>query len=269
MLIIGEKINASNKSVAEAIGKRDEEFIKNLAKSQADAGADFIDVNAGIRHSSRQDEGAIMEWLVEVIQSATDKPLVIDSDAPNVIQAALRKYRGEKIIINSVTIEHERLSSIGSLAAERKTWVVALAMGADRIPGNAEQRLTACDVIMSHLVRLGVEADKVFFDPLVLPIAVDSNQALVALNTLELIKSRYPVSKTIMGLSNISYGLPKRNLINRAFLMMAAYAGLDAVILDPLDAKVMSFALVADMLMGKDHSCRGYLRATRKGTIVD
>ncbi|MBL7124950.1 MAG: methyltetrahydrofolate cobalamin methyltransferase, partial [Dehalococcoidales bacterium] len=89
------------------------------------------------------------------------------------------------------------------------------------------------------------------------------------LRTLEQIKSRYPAAKTVLGLSNISYGLPCRRLVNRAFLLMAAYAGLDAVVLNPLDAKMMSFIKVADMLTGKDPSCRGYIRAHRKGILVD
>lgn len=268
MLVIGEDINASNRSVAEALTRLDEEFVVNLARAQASAGADFIDVNAGIGHNSRQDEKATMEWLVEIVQSATDKPLTIDSDSPDVIEAALRKYQGEQLMINSVTAEPTRLASIGSLAAERQAWLVALAMGEEGIPDSVEQRLAACELIMTHLTRLGMKMEQVFFDPLVLPIAVDASYGLVTLKTIERIKSRYPDAKTVMGLSNISYGLPKRKLVNRAFLLMAASAGLDAVILDPLDAKAMSVIKVADMLMGKDSSCRGYLRAHRKGTIV-
>lgn len=269
MLIIGEKINASNKSVAEAIIKRNEEFVANLARTQTAAEADFIDVNAGTGHGSRRDEAAAMEWLVEIVQAATDKPLAIDSDSRDVIEAALRKYKGERLIINSVTAEQERLESVGSLAAERQAWVVALTMGAEGVSNNVEQRMAACELIMTHLKRLGMEAKQVFFDPLVLPISVDPSQGLVTLQTIEQIKSRYPDTKTVMGLSNISYGLPERKLINRSFLLMAASAGLDAVILDPLDAKIMSFVKVADMLMGKDPSCRRYLRAHRKGAIVD
>jgi len=269
MLIIGEKINASNRAVAKAIAKRDEEYIANLARAQAVAGANFIDVNAGTGYGSRQDEIANMEWLVEVVQAATDRPLAIDSDAPDVIEAALGKYRGERLIINSVTAEPVRLASIGPLAAERQAWLVALAMGESGIPDSIEERLAACELILTHLTRLGVEVEQVLFDPLVLPIAVDSSQGLVTLKTIEEIKSRYPAARTVMGLSNISYGLPNRKLVNRAFLLMAAYAGLDAVIVDPLDAKAMSLIKVADMLIGRDSSCRGYIRAHRKGTIVD
>jgi len=144
-----------------------------------------------------------------------------------------------------------------------------LAMGTNGIPSSVEERLSACEQIMARLTQLGLEAEQIFFDPLILPIAVDSAQGIVALRTLEQIKSRYPAAKTVLGLSNISYGLPNRRLVNRAFLLMAAYAGLDAVILNPLDAKMMSFIKVADMLMGKEPSCRGYIRAHRKGILVD
>ena len=268
MLVIGENINASNKSVAEAITCSDKEYLQNLARAQVAAGADFIDVNSGVGSSSPENESATMGWLVEVVQEVTDMPLVIDSSSPGVIEAALRKYRGERLIINSVTAELDKLVSIGSLAAEHKAWVVALAMGASGIPSTVEERLAACEQIMAQLTKLGLGAEQILFDPLVLPVAVDSAQGLVTLKTLEQIKSRYPFAKTVMGLSNISFGLPGRKLVNRAFLLMAAYAGLDAVIVNPLDAKMMSFIKVADMLTGRDRACRGYLRAYRKGAIV-
>ena len=269
MLVIGEKINASNRSVAEAIGRKDLDFLQKLTRDQVEAGADFIDVNVGIGCDAQQDETVTMEWLVEVVQTATERPLSIDSDAPNIIRAALSKYRGERPIINSVTAETERLAAIGSLAVEHKAWLVALAMGENGIPDSVEKRLVACELILKHLTRLGGQVEQVLFDPLVLPIAVDTNQGLVTLRTIEEIKSRYPTARTVMGLSNISYGLPNRQLVNRTFLLMAIYAGLDAVILNPLDTKVMNLIKIANMLVGKDPSCRGYIRAHRKGAVVN
>lgn len=269
MLIIGEKINASNKSVGQAIDNKDREFLTSLARDQAAAGADFIDVNAGVGQGAWEHPEAAMEWLVELVQSATDKPLAIDSDVPGVIEAALRKYSGDDVLINSVSAEPEKLEAVGPLAVEHQASLVALAMGRGRIPDNVEERLAACDEVMTYLARLGLREDQVFFDPLVLPIAVDSTQGLVTLKTIEQVKSRYPTAKTVMGLSNISYGLPQRGMVNRAFLLMAASAGLDAVILDPLDTKIMSFVRVADMLTGKDPSCKRYIRAHRRGMLLE
>jgi cobalamin-dependent methionine synthase I len=268
MLVIGEKINASNKSVADAIARKDKEYLANLARNQAASGADFIDVNAGANHGSESGGTTVMEWLVDVVQAATDRPLAIDSDAPDIIEAALRKYQGTELIINSISAEPLRLESVGPLAVEWQARLIALTMGEKGIPDNVEERLSACESIITYMTGLGVPVERIYFDPLVLPISVDSNQGLVTLKTIEEIKARYPTSKTVMGLSNISYGLPNRQFINRAFLMMAAYAGLDAVILDPLDAKMMSFVKVADLLTGKDPSCRKYLRSHRRNAIV-
>ena len=268
MLVIGENINATNKAVGEAITHRDKTFLEELAKAQAAAGADYIDVNAGTGRTPKQ-EMADMEWLVGVVQAATDRPLVIDSDNPSVIEAGLRHYRGKSPIINSVNAESDRLSTLGYLAVEYDARLVALAMGTDGIPSSVEERLAACDRVMEGLSGSGVTPEQVLFDPLVLPVSVDSSQGLVTLRTLEEIKSRYPEAGTILGLSNISYGLPQRQVVNRAFLLMAAYAGLDAVILDPLDARIMGSVRVAQMLTGRDPYCKGYLRAHRKGTILD
>jgi len=269
MLVIGENLNASNKTVAAAIAERNKDFVRNLVKAQDDAGADYIDVNAGAAQTDRKKAIADMEWLLDVVQESTDKPLALDSDDTEVLKAAVRRYRREDVIINSVTAEKERLEAVAPLAAERKAWLVALAMGKGGIPKKVEERLSACDTIVTYLTGLGMKPEQILFDPLVLPVAVDTAQGVVTLRTLEGIKSRYAGVRTVMGLSNISFGLPVRKLVNRSFLLMAAYAGLDTVILNPLDAKIMSAAKAADLLIGKDPFCRKYTTAHRKGVLVD
>ncbi|MDY6836237.1 MAG: dihydropteroate synthase [Chloroflexota bacterium] len=269
MLVVGEAINATNKSVGQAIAQRNKEFLQKLARDQAEAGADYIDVNAGAGNGSMGDAAVAMEWLVEIVQEATDKPLAIDSDSPEILKVALDKYRGNNLLINSVNAEPDRLIPIATLAAERDASLVALAMGSEGIPDNVNDRLSACDMIMRQVGRLGVKADRIYFDPLVLPISVDPNQGMITLNTLREVKAHYPTAKTIMGLSNISYGLPGRGLINRAFLLMAAQAGLDSAILNPLDTKAMTFIKVANMLTGNDPFCKTYIKAYRKGTLIE
>lgn len=268
MLVIGENINASNRKVGEAIARKDHEFIADLVRKEAEAGADYIDVNAGSAQGCWQSPEAAMEWLVDVVVSVTDKPLAIDSDMPSVIGAGLRRYRGDKVMINSVNAEPDRLLSVGALAAGHGGLVIALAMGAGNIPKRAEERLDACKSIMAELNRMGVREEQVLFDPLVLPVSVDTSQAVVTLKTIEGIKSCFPSAGTVAGLSNVSYGLPNRAMVNRAFLLMAAAVGLDAAILNPLDAKMMSFVAVADLLAGKDPAGRGYIRAHRRGMLT-
>lgn len=269
MLIVGEKINASIKSVGQALRDKDEIFLRNLAKDQAEAGADFIDVNAGVGGGVWENAATAMEWLVQHVQRATDKPLCIDSDDPAVLKAALDHYDGQTVMINSVDAEPSRLDAIGPIAAERGALLVALVMKGGGIPRTVEERLDAADTITTHLTRLGVREDQIYFDPLVLPISVETNQGLVTLKTIEQIKARYPSAKTIMGLSNISFGLPNRGIVNRSFFLMAAAAGLDAAILNPLDKRLMSLVKVADMLSNKDPMCKGFIRAHRKGLISD
>jgi 5-methyltetrahydrofolate corrinoid/iron sulfur protein methyltransferase len=142
-------------------------------------------------------------------------------------------------------------------------------MKAGGIPRTVDERLQAAEIIVEHLSRVGVREDQIYFDPLVLPISVDTTQALVTLRTIEEIKTRYPSAKTVMGLSNISFGLPNRGIVNRSFMLMAASAGLDAAILNPLDKKLMSLVRVADMLTNKDPLCKRFIRAHRKGLLED
>ena len=265
MIVIGEKINASRKAVGQAITGRDAALISELAVSQDKAGADYIDVNAGEGSQGVED----IQWLVETVRSATSKPLTIDSDNPVLIEAGVNVYGDGEMMINSVTAEPERLNTIGPLAAECNANLVALAMGAEGIPDNVKQRLDACQVIMTALSAMGISEEKVYFDPLVLPVSVDGGQGQVTLETIREIKSRYPHAKTVVGLSNVSYGLPNRKLINRAFLLMAAQAGLDAAIMDPLDEKMMSMVRISRLLSGSDGSARAYMRAHRSGKIVD
>lgn len=269
MLVIGEKINASNKAVGEAILKRDTDFITELAQAQDAAGADFIDINAGNGTGEKSSGKESMKWLVNTVKAVTEKPLAIDSDDPEIIEAGLSVYDNGNLLINSVTAELIRLNTIGPIAAERQSGIVSLAMGSEGIPDNVRDRLDACETILNTLTGMGVKEDKVYFDPLVLPISVDAQQGKVTLDTIKEIKRRYPETNTVVGLSNISYGLPNRKLVNRAFLLMAAQAGLDAAIMDPLDKKMMSMISIIKLLSGRESSARAYMRAHRSGRIVD
>jgi 5-methyltetrahydrofolate--homocysteine methyltransferase len=269
MLVIGEKINASNKAVGEAILRWDTDFVTELAKAQDAAGADFIDVNAGSGSGEENSGIESMKWLVDTIKTVTEKPLAIDSDDPGIIEAGIAAYGEGYLLINSVTAESGRLNTIGPIAAAKNSGLVALAMGGEGIPDNVKDRLDACETILNTLTGMGVKEDKVYFDPLVLPVSVDAQQGKVTLDTIKEIKKRYPETNTVVGLSNISYGLPNRKLVNRAFLLMAAQAGLDAAIMDPLDKKMMSMVSIIKMLSGKESSARAYMRAHRSGRIVD
>ncbi|TET16081.1 MAG: methyltetrahydrofolate cobalamin methyltransferase [Dehalococcoidia bacterium] len=266
MLIIGEKINATSKQVAEAIGHRDGLFLQELARQQVDAGAHYLDVNAGRGQGSEQ-EAEDLKWAIDTVQAATGVPLSIDSSDSQAIKAALAHCRGNAAIINSVNAEEGKLSALLPLALEHQAGIIALAMDDSGVPKDVEGRLRACNRILERAVAHGIPLERIFLDPLALPLSVDTDQGMVTLRTLEQIKARWPQAKTTLGLSNASYGLPLRGVINRALLLMAIYLGLDSVILDPLDARLMAHIKAAQVVLGRDPFCKGYLNDYRKGRI--
>jgi 5-methyltetrahydrofolate--homocysteine methyltransferase len=271
MLIIGENINATSKKVAEAIRTRNSSFLQGLASAQV--AADYLDVNVGGGEGSAEQEIEDIKWLIDIVCEIADKPLVVDSANPEVIEAGLQrgvlamsKERSNRVaMINSVNAERVRLEAIGPLVAKYQVNIIALAMDDKGVRPRVEERIEACDKIIEGLSRYGIPAEKIYFDPLVLPIGVDASQGRVTLKTLEQIKARYPEAKTIVGLSNISYGLPQRPMINDAFLLMLMSAGLDSVIMNPLRSSTIGSIRLGEMLLGRDAHCKEYLKAYRRG----
>jgi 5-methyltetrahydrofolate--homocysteine methyltransferase len=263
MVIIGEKINASIPTVKSIIQNRDQERLSTLAESQYKAGADFIDVNVGTGSGSGKDEIAAMQWAVETIQQQLDSPLCIDSADPKVLQTGLAFYRGDTCMINSTKGEQKSMEKLIPLAVKYQAQLVALPMDEKGIPTTVEDRLKVCEKIVKKSEEYGLSKNSLLFDPLVLPIATHNKQGLITLNTLISIKKNFPEAKTIMGLSNISYGLPQRKRLNAGFLSMAVYAGLDAVVLNPQDTELMNTLRAALALVGKDRHCRRYIRTFR------
>jgi 5-methyltetrahydrofolate--homocysteine methyltransferase len=264
MIVIGEKINATRSAVRDIIEQRRADQLVDLAQMQAAAGAAYIDVNVGTGRGTRQDEVDAMQWAVGVLNTAVDKPLCIDSADPVVMASGLEAMAQRPAMINSTKADTKYLESVLPLAARFKAPVVALAMDGKGIPKTVEGRIEACRKIATACRDFEVPIESVFFDPLVLPVATDARQGKVTLDTLAVIKQTFPGARTTLGLSNISFGLPGRALVNAAFLQMAIYAGLDAAIMDPLNEGMMQAARTGDALMGKDRHFRKYSRAFRK-----
>jgi 5-methyltetrahydrofolate--homocysteine methyltransferase len=264
MIIIGEKINATIPSVKTVIQERNEEKLLDLAQKQADAGARYIDVNVGTGAGSRDDEIAAMKWAIVTIQKDVDTPLCVDSADPAILEAGLESRNGKPGLINSTNAESDRLGVIVPLAVRYKTPLVALAMDEQGIPNTTEERLSTCRSIADFCEKSGLSIENIFFDPLVLPVSTDVKQGVITLETLSTIKKHFPTAKTVMGLSNVSYGLPERASLNAAFLHMAIFAGLDAAIMDPLDEELMGAVKTGEVLAGKDRHCRRYTRTFRK-----
>lgn len=264
MIIIGEKINGSIASVKTMIRDRNDKALLATAQEQARAGADYIDVNVAIGVGSREDEMSAMKWAVETIQKRVTTPLCFDSADRAVLETALDMNGGRPAMINSVKAEDNNLKEILPLAVDHNTSLIALAMNEQGIPKTVNERLAACEKIGDACHRFGFSLDNIFFDPLVLPVSTDIRQGHVTLDTLSAIKEKFTAAQTVVGLSNISYGLPNRIGLNSAFLHMAVFAGLDAAIMDPLDHQMMASVKTAEVLVGKDRHCRRYTRTFRK-----
>lgn len=261
MEIIGEKINGTRKRVAQAVAERDADFVKGLAVKQAKAGATWLDVNAGTHPKQEPDD---LLWLIENIQSVVDTPLCLDSANPQALQVAIEAV-DQTPMINSISGEPDRLQGILPLAAERGCPVIALAMDAKEIPKSVDKRLEVIRRVIEATRASGVPDDRVYVDPLAMTIATDTNSALVTLDTMRAVRREYPEAHLTMGLSNISFGLPARSYINRAFLTLALAAGLDSAILDPLDGEMMAALVAAELVLGHDRHCLNYTRAYRAG----
>lgn len=265
MIIIGEKINSTLKAIRPLMESYDAVGIQELAKKQIDAGATYIDVNAGMFH---EDELERLEWLVKTVQEVTDAPLAIDSPNPKAIERALKAYKYvSKPIINSITDETERYNAVMPLIVEYKTGIIALCMDDTGMPETVNDRVVIAERLIEKLSKEGVQLGDIFIDPMVRPIGTGSHYGLVAIETIRKVKTEFPEVHVTCGLSNISFGIPGRKLMNQTYLIAAMAAGMDGAILDPMDKKLMSFLYAGEALLGIDDYCMNYISKFREGVL--
>jgi 5-methyltetrahydrofolate corrinoid/iron sulfur protein methyltransferase len=261
MIIIGELINASRKAIKAAIEARDAEAIQKVARDQAGAGADYIDVNAGIFVG---EEPEYLKWLVETVQQATDQPCAIDSPDPAAIEAALSVHKGTAMI-NSISLEKDRWDKLIPIVAGTDMKIIALCMSDAGMPQTVADRLKIADQLVNRLLKNNVDLENIFVDPLVQPISVDNTLGMAFIDAIEKILAAFPGIRTACGLSNISYGLPGRKALNQTFMTMAIAKGLDGAIVNPLDSRMMASIIAAEVLAGRDNFCMNFLKAYRAG----
>ena len=264
MLIIAERINSSRKAIAESVLSGDADVIRHEAKIQADAGADYIDVNAG---AFIKEELARLKWIVEVVQDAVSLPLCIDSPDAKVIDGILPLLK-KPPMINSITLEPSRLEPILPLAVQYKAKVIALCQSSKGMAETADRKVRMAHELVEKAEQAGLPRDLLHVDPLVYPVATSPLSAVAALEAIERIKKEIPGVHTICGLTNVSYGVPERKLINRTFLVAAIVRGLDSAILDPTDKKLFGSMKAALAVMGEDEYCLEFIEAYRAERIA-
>ena len=263
MKIIGEKINGTRKAVAKAIAERDVLFIQNLAQRQVEGGASWLDINAGTLPDREAED---LTWLIQLVQEVVTVPLCLDSANPDALRAVIKQVN-KPAMINSISGEEARLSGILPIVAENNCDVIALCMDDKGIPLTAEERLEVARKIIERTRAAGVADEKIYIDPLVMTIATNTQAGMVTLNTMRLVRTEFPVVHISCGLSNVSFGLPARALINRTFLVLGLEAGMDTAIIDPNDREMGAAMRAAELLLGKDKHCLSYTRAFRAGLL--
>jgi len=263
MLIIAERINASRKQIAHAISAGDRAFIQGEAKAQTQAGAHYIDVNAGTFVGEEADK---LKWIVEAVQEVTDLPLSIDSPDAEVIKAVIPLLK-KTPLINSITLEPSRIEGILPLIVAHKTKVIALCQSGHGSAETTERKVSLSGQLVEKLTGAGVPLDDIYIDPLVFPLSTNPQSANATLNAIGEIMKKFPGAHTICGLTNISYGLPARKLVNRTFLAAAITMGLDSAIIDPTDKLLYAMLKAATLVVGKDDFCMDYICAFREGRL--
>lgn len=254
-LIVGERINPTGKAkFKQALREHDIEYILREAVSQQDNGAHILDVNVGLPGI---DEAAVMEEVVRELQAITDLPLQIDTSDPAAMERALRIYNG-KPLINSVSGKEESMEAVFPLAAKYGGVVIGLCLDENGIPDTAEGRLEVGRKIINRASQYGIRPEDIILDGLCMTVSSDSKGVLTTLETLRRIRDELGVG-TVLGVSNISFGLPQREIINGAFFTMAMECGLGAAIINPNSEAMMRAYYSFNALMDRDPQCSSYI----------
>jgi len=262
-VLIGERINPTGKKrLAAALAEGNLEIIRREAEAQVEAGADVLDVNVG---AVEMDEVGLLPKAVRLVMETVDTPVCIDTANPEALRAALALHKEMapegKPLINSVNGEKARLESVLPLVAEYKAAVIGLAMDDDGIPPTAEKRLAIARTIVERAEALGIPREDLVVDCLTLTVGADSRAGLVTLEAIRMVREELGVNMTL-GASNVSFGLPKREVINWVFLALAIQNGVNCPIVDA--AKVRPAILATDLLLGRDEYGLRYVKAYRE-----
>lgn len=268
MIIIGEKINGTRKKVAEAIANRDADFIRDLAKKQFEAGAAYLDVNAGTLPTTEPED---MVWLVRLAHEAAPEAVIcLDSANPEALKAGLKEvasYNLPKVMINSLSGEQKRIDDVLPLAAEYNTELIVLALDDKGIPETVESRMEIVRRLVGMCREKGLADEQLFIDPLVLTISTNNQGGVITLDTIKQIKKEFPKVHMTCGHSNISFGMPLRSTLNQAFMALTIEAGLDSAISDPENRELKAMTMATEALLGRDRHCLKFNRAYRSKQI--
>lgn len=263
MIIIGEKINGTIPSVKAAIERKDADYIAALAVKQTEAGATYIDVCAS---TAPEFEIETLKWLMDIVQNATDTPLCLDSPNPRVIEAVF-KYANKPGLINSISEEGDKCEVLLPLLEGNSWQVVGLTCDNKGIPNDVKTKLEITKIMVEKAAKYGITPDRMHIDPCVMALSTENNSMLNFAEEIRQIKALYPTIHVTGAISNMSFGLPVRSLLNKTCMAFAMEAGMDSAVIDPLNREMMGTIFATYALLGQDKHCRKYSKAYRQGQI--
>lgn len=263
MIIIGEKINGTISSVKAAIEIKDADYIASLAVKQTQAGATYIDVCAS---TAPEFEIETLKWLMDIVQNATDTPLCLDSPNPRVIEAVF-KYANKPGLINSISEEGDKCEVLLPLLEGNSWQVVGLTCDNKGIPNDVETKVAITKIMVEKAAKYGITPDRIHIDPCVMALSTENNSMLNFAEEIRQIKALYPTIHVTGAVSNMSFGLPVRSLLNKTCMAFAMEAGMDSAVIDPLNRDMMGTIFATYALLGQDKHCRKYSKAYRQGQI--
>ncbi len=264
MIIIGERINSTRKPISAALEARDAGHILNEARRQWDAGSVYLDVNTAMMRAA---EAEVMAWVIDLIQAELPHALIsIDSANPAAVEAGFKAHKGRPLL-NSINGEKQRMEALIPLIREYNPRVIGLTINDEGITQDADNRYGIGAELIELLSKNKIELDDIFIDPLIFPVSAELQAGKVSLAIMRRLQKNFPGVHTICGLSNISFGLPERRLMNQVYMVLAMGHGLDAAIIDPLDRRMMASIITANTLLGEDKVCKNYLKAYRRGDL--
>lgn len=263
-VIIGEKLNSSNSRIRDILEKRDRGQLLEIARAQIAGGASYIDINASMLI---KDERDALLWAAGEISERLDAAVSLDSPDAGLLAGAAPHF-GDKCLLNSLTSDRDVLEKAAPVLSDSNASVIVMLKDRRSIPESSTGRVSLASSAVRILTASGVREERIFLDPVFSPAATDSRGLNTALETLESLKEEFPLCRRVGGLSNISFGLPMRKLLNRTFLVMAISRGIDTLICDPTDRRLISAIYAAEAVTGIDEGCRGFLgyyRDSKKG----
>ena len=240
MILVAESVNIMSQTIGPAIRERNAGPVQEMAKAQAERGADYLDINIG---PARRNGDEMMEWVVNTVQDVTDLPLSLDTTNPVAMEAGLKACKSP-VLINSISLQPDRLEAELPLVPKYNANMIGLLWGADGMPRDANERCMHAVDIVYRASELGIEPERIWIDPIASPVSVEINQVKACVEFMTMLADVAPGCKSIVGLSNVSNGTPAelRGMLNRTYMVMLERYGLYSAIVDVFDEELVKIA---------------------------